>query len=331
MDQMPTPIDNSQSALSLDQQALTPDYFVAHYAEFLPRYISGGRPAEDTMTVYVKLIDSFVRWCLENKRHPLSMHDYEMRIYLQYLYEHGYTDSSVNLTMSALRIFFKAALKLDLIKEHPCKDIRTRTSFMDDSAYLSFSPKQINEIHKAMLEQANSELEAARNTAMLYMMAIEGLRNVEVMRMCDEDIDFANCVIMVRGKGHVGTIYPSEESMDALRRYFNIRPEPNKNGGLLTPTFIAIGNRNKYGRITRNGIRLAMDKALKAAGYRKKGYVCHILRHSCGTNLYAATKDLRVVQETLRQRDPKVTARYAHVQERMTKRYTGSIIYHEKD
>ena len=53
---------------------------------------------------------------------------------------------------------------------------------------------------------------------------------------------------------------------------------------------------------------------------------CHVFRHSCGTNLYAATKDLRVVQETLRQRDPKVTARYAHVQQRMDKRYTSSIV-----
>ena len=43
------------------------------------------------------------------------------------------------------------------------------------------------------------------------------------------------------------------------------------------------------------------------------------------TYLYQETKDLRVVQETLRQRSPKVTAKYAHVHDRMEKRYTGGI------
>ena len=50
-----------------------------------------------------------------------------------------------------------------------------------------------------------------------------------------------------------------------------------------------------------------------------------ILRHSCGTNLYSETKDIRLVQEQLRHSDPKMTARYAHVHERMTNRHTEKL------
>ena len=79
------------------------------------------------------------------------------------------------------------------------------------------------------------------------------------------------------------------------------------------------------GRITRVGIRYVINKALTNAGLKQPGYACHLFRHSCGTNLYQETKDLRVVQETLRQRSPKVTAKYAHVHERMENRVTRGI------
>lgn len=55
------------------------------------------------------------------------------------------------------------------------------------------------------------------------------------------------------------------------------------------------------------------------------GLSCHVFRHSCGTNLYAETKDLRLVQDTLRHRDPKVTARYAHLTGRLEHRSTSVI------
>jgi site-specific recombinase XerD len=73
-----------------------------------------------------------------------------------------------------------------------------------------------------------------------------------------------------------------------------------------------------------------MNQALRAADLKRPGFSCHILRHSCGTNLYQNTKDLRIVQETLRQKDPKVTARYAHVNQRIENRVTASLAIHPK-
>ena len=93
----------------------------------------------------------------------------------------------------------------------------------------------------------------------------------------------------------------------------------------LTPTIISCSPNNRSGRITRVGIRYVINKALTDAGLKQPGYACHLFRHSCGTNLYQETKDLRVVQETLRQRSPKVTAKYAHVHDRMERRYTRGI------
>ena len=155
-------------------------------------------------------------------------------------------------------------------------------------------------------------------------MGVEGLRVVEVMRLSDEDIDWQRGRIEIRGKGHAGIIYPCEETFQLLKAYIEERgPVPPENR--LTPTVISCARNNAQGRITRVGIRYVINKALTDAGLKQPGYACHLFRHSCGTNLYQETKDLRVVQETLRQRSPKVTAKYAHVHDRMERRYTRGI------
>ena len=119
---------------------------------------------------------------------------------------------------------------------------------------------------------------------------------------------------MVRGKGtkdRMEPIYPCEETFELIEEYLKAIPTNHKikKDGVLTPLILSSSNRNFLGRISRNGIRAIMNKALEACNLKHPGYSCHVFRHSCGTNLYHETKDLRLVQDILRHRDPKVTAR----------------------
>lgn len=301
-------------------EVVATDYYIEHYRDFLPRYISHGRPTQDTMDTYCTRIHIFLSWCHEKQIHPLSVHDYQMRIFLED-YMRGHKDSTISLTVVAVRTFFMIAKRLRLIADNPCKYIHTGTSMQNDTSFRYFTLDQIKEVSSVFEQEINSFVRA-RNLSILYLMSIEGLRNVEIFRMNDEDINWEQQTILVHGKGHDGIIYPSERTMNILEVYILVRPKPIQDYH-KTPTFISNSHRSFGHRISRNGIRKVMDRALRICGYKQKGISCHVFRHSCGTNLYAATKDLRVVQETLRQRDPKVTARYAHVQQRMEKRYTN--------
>ena len=49
-------------ALSVRQDAITPEYFITHFYEYLPRYIAGGAPTEDTRDTYELAIRLFLRW-----------------------------------------------------------------------------------------------------------------------------------------------------------------------------------------------------------------------------------------------------------------------------
>ena len=311
-------------AASVRQDAITPEYFITHFYEYLPRYIAGGAPTADTRDTYELAIRLFLHWCMEQGLHPLNdVHDYQIRVYMEEMRTRGYSAATLMIKGAAIRAFYKVAERLSFIVENPCADLQLRNPQHLDEDYKYLTVDQIKEICEGLAADKNA-LRRLRNLLIVYLMGVEGLRVVEVMRLSDEDIDWQRGRIEIRGKGHAGIIYPCEETFQLLKAYIETRGAipPEKR---LTPTIISCSPNNRNGRITRVGIRYVINKALSDAGLKQPGYACHLFRHSCGTNLYQETKDLRVVQETLRQRSPKVTAKYAHVHDRMEKRYTGGI------
>lgn len=313
---------------STTPSVLSPDYYLMHYKELLPRYIGHGRPSVDTLNHYFSYIDQFISWCIENNYHPVLIRDFEMRGYLEWLYAHGYKNDTVAVKLVSIRRFFVAAMKFGIIQENPCEDVYVPNAAPDELIRF-FTPDQLFEICEFYAQDDNI-FRRNRNISIVYLMGVEGMRNVEIHRMNREDIDEEIQSIFVHGKGHDRRIYPCEETMSWLHRYLSVYPKHPKKDGPFTPMFVSDSHKNLWGRISRNGIRFIMNQALEQTGFKKPGISCHVFRHSAGTNLYAATKDLRLVQDTLGHRDPKTTARYAHVQERMAKRRTAAIVPHKK-
>lgn len=304
--------------------------FLEHWKEFLPMYIGNGRPSKDTIINYTSSIDQFIDWTLARQRHPLDADDYSMRLYLKWLYDKEYKKDSVALKIAAVRSFFTAARMLGVIFDNPVKNIVVPQSGAEERIYF-FTPDQLYEI-ESMINKEENEFRRLRNLSAFYLMGVEGLRNVEIHRMHQEDIDWTQGSILVRGKGKNRTIFPCGDTLERIDKYLQVVPDEEliKKEKGLTPLFLSDSNFNQWGRISRNGLRYIMNGILEGAGYKKPGVSCHVFRHSTGTNLYAATKDLRLVQDQLGHAKPETTARYAHLQERMTKRRTSAIVPHPK-
>jgi len=294
------------------------------YKQYLPSYIAHGKPSADTLRHYEDEIDNYLEWLDGNAYGALEIDESDALRYLQFLYDQGYADASVNLKIAAVRSFYHVANKLRLIAENPFKDVKPKAPAYDDTDFEFLNPDEIREICLMLSAGAATSAINLRDLAIVMLMAVEGLRTVEVHRMNDEDINTARKSILIHGKGRDGYIFPCEDTFSILQRYIKSRPAANVDAD-GTPTFVSMASNFKGTRITRNGIRWAINHVLIAADKKKVGAACHMLRHSCGTNLYAATKDLRLVQETLRQKDPAVTARYTHVTERLTARPTQQL------
>ena len=310
-------------AIEVQQEVITPDYFVLHYEEFISMYIAHGRPSKDTMNHCRSNINQFIRWCGDKGVHPLSITNYQMHVYQNYLNSKEYKKDTISGKLVDIRSFFTAAQQMELISKNPCLGMTGGISYSVDDMVQYFSVDQMEEICSVF--DSETDFVRLRNTLIVYLMGVEGLRNVEVHRANQEDIDWNVGSIFVRGKGHDRRIFPCKPTFDILDQYLQACPEKINKKGSLTPLILSDSYNNAAGRISRNGLRHIMNQALKASGLKISGLSCHVFRHSCGTNLYAETKDLRLVQETLGHRDPKVTARYAHLQERISKRATERI------
>ena len=262
------------------------------------------------------------------------MNEYQILMYREFLLNWQYKPDSIQIMLAAVRAFYAAAKKIELIDRNPAAEVESSSAGPRGDALLHFyTPQQMNEIVHVFDADTNA-FTRCRNKLILYLMGVEGLRNIEVHRACVEDINWDARAIMIRGKGARGRlepIYPCDETFAVLEEYLqSIPPEREiKKDGILTPLILSSSNRNLMGRISRNGIRSIMNKALEACNLKHPGFSCHVFRHSCGTNLYKETKDLRLVQDTLHHRDPKVTSRYAHVTERLSKRYTSKLVPHD--
>lgn len=71
-----------------------------------------------------------------------------------------------------------------------------------------------------------------------------------------------------------------------------------------------LGRVNVLG-MSRRRLQKVFDQLWKRAGVKGRGF--HALRHSCETRLYAATRDLLVVQRHLRHSEPSTSRIYAHL------------------
>lgn len=290
----------------------------------LPNFVAGGRPSEDTLKHYTEEIDNYLNWCKDNGYNEFEdVKELEAFQYLHYLTNiKNYSAASICLKISAAKTFYFVAKKFGMIGINPFEDVKPKPPVYDDAEFDFFTLADLQTICENI--KARTDETAKRDLAIVMLMAVEGCRTVEIYRMNDTDINFERNAILIHGKGKDGYIYPCADTMDCLKDYIAHRPEP-ANDEQGTPTFIGYSKKFFGARISRNGIRWAVNHILLAVDKKKKGSCCHTLRHSCGTNLYQETRDLRLVQETLRHTDVTTSSRYAHVVDRLEDRKTAKI------
>jgi len=128
----------------------------------------------------------------------------------------------------------------------------------------------------------------------LHDYVICGLRRGEIARCRVEDVepDLVGRSLRVVGKGgHVRVVPLPDDLADQLLGRGEGWVFPSPAGGHLTPHHLA--------KI--------------ASAYLPPGVALHSLRHRCASTAYAATRDLRAVQELLRHSRPETTAGYVQV------------------
>ncbi len=151
-----------------------------------------------------------------------------------------------------------------------------------------------------------------RNRAMLELLYATGLRVSELLGLTLHDINVAEQVILVRGKGSKQRYVPVLESVLELVSAYIEKVRPillqHRNNDFVFVNRLG-------GKMSRMGFWKILQKAALEAGLKKE-ITPHTFRHSYATHLLEAGVNLRIVQTLLGHASLNTTQIYTHVDTR---------------
>ena len=289
--------------------------------------MANGDARADTVSTYLTKLGKWFRWCHDNDVPPGDPTQEQVKLYRQHLVGRGHSSNYIHALLNVVRRFYAGALSRGLVEANPAVAVKPPRNRSADSDRLVCLSAGEAEILFRSLPPPDSGLKAARDRAIIALMMLEGLRRVEIHRANDGDIEemASGLRLLIHGKGKEGYIYPREDVVALLKLYLNRRGDVEEDG-LGRPMFVSVSKSGKpLGRLTRSGLSRLIETLFRKAAINRERLSCHALRHTCGSQLYQATRDVKVVQETLRHSSIAMAAKYSHIQDRGKVRYTQSI------
>src|SRR5579862_1538488 len=229
-----------------------------------------------------------------------------IRGFLSHLHGSGLSKVSVARALASLRSMYKWLAREGIVQQNPAKLVS-----------MPRTPKKLPRV--PTLEEMNALLDSGmpeaarfpeRDRAIFELLYGCGLRNSELVGIELGDLDSANGLLLVRGKGKKERYVPLEgKAEEALKAYADARRkilvESRKNTRRL---FI---NRRGGPLTTRSVARIV--KHIAGAKGLPPDVHPHTLRHAFGTHLLTEGADLRAIQELLGHERLSTTQKYTQL------------------
>ena len=227
----------------------------------------------------------------------------DIRGYLHSLDRRGEKAASLARKLASLRSFFRFLLREEVVKTNPTETLRSprlpkrlpRVLTKDDAAALMTFPSGPSPL-------------PLRDRALLETMYSTGARVSEVVGINLNDLDEADGIVSVKGKGRKERLVPiGDVALQAIREYRrSLKPTP-RNHHPSSPMFL----NHRGGRLTTRSVAKMVSRY---SSRLMSGAVSpHALRHSYATHLLDEGADLRSIQELLGHASLSTTQKYTHV------------------
>jgi integrase/recombinase XerC len=274
----------------------------------------------NTLRSYESDLHHFITFCSAN--HIQSLEQVQktlLRTYFSGLLNDGLTKKSIARKIASLRSFFRYARRHTIISSNPTLTLispkleKRLPSFLDESSV------------KRLFEEVDTSTPAGRrDAAILELFYSTGMRLSELIHLDVGDIDFAQGVVKVTGKGSKQRIIPvGRRALQAVHAYGADRRRQlsdQKSGKDPAALFLTAKGERFYPEAV---IRMVKKYIGKVSELEKRSP--HVIRHTFATHLLNRGADLRAVKELLGHESLSTTQVYTHVStEQMKKVYRQS-------
>jgi len=236
---------------------------------------------------------------------PESLTTRLLRAHQAWLHEQGYAKSTIARRLAAVRSWCRFLCRQGVLSSNPSAGLR--------------GPRQDRKLPHFVSREDMARLLGTppadtplglRDRAVLETLYSAGLRVSELTGLNVEDVDLAEGLATVRGKGKRERLAMlGAQALDALRAWLEARPTVAGGRGAQRPALFL----NKNGtRLSSRSVGRLLARYLQQAGLDPRTSP-HTLRHSFATHLLDAGADVRSVQELLGHASLATTQIYTHV------------------
>ena len=304
------------------------------------RYLQYERNASPhTLHSYQGDLLQFLAYLTPPGAKPVALEAIDHRVireFLGHLHDQGLEKSSIARKLAALRSFFKFCVREGFITQNPGRLVATPklpkrvpsvltaeeiNSFLDQLAQMTAraeraeagQEKPAEETPRRRRRSADEEarLLIRRDRAILELLYASGLRVSELTGLDLADLDRAEQMLRVRGKGRKERIVPyGSKAEAALEAYWPVRAELLRKAGSRGDSEAVFVN-HAGRRLTPRTVARIVKKYVRLVNVNWDLHP-HSLRHAFATHLLADGADLRAIQELLGHRSLSTTQRYTH-------------------
>jgi integrase/recombinase XerC len=278
-----------------------PAPLTTHCQNFLRNALEIRRLSAHTIAAYQHDLEQFCAFCAKNNVQEIErVHAADVRQWVAQLRRGGLGGRSVQRALSALRSLFKYLHRERIVDHNPVSAISAPKS-----------PRRLPQTldadqTKHLLDQGETGFLAQRDQAIMELFYSSGLRLAELVALNIADIDFAQGLVTVTGKGNKTRTVPiGNVALQALQNWLPARAMAPVQDGAL---FITQPGR----RISPRSVqaRLAQQAVVRGAAQHVHP---HMLRHSFASHMLESSGDLRAVQEMLGHASLSTTQVYTHL------------------
>ncbi len=282
-----------------------------HVEDFLSHLQIERRMSAHTLDAYRRDLDALATWAAAQDIDDLAIvHTEQLRAFIAAEHRRGLSPKSLQRRLSACRSCYHWLLKHGRIAANPAAGIRAPKA-----------PRklpQVLDVDEAMqlVELPTDVPLGVRDRAILELFYSSGLRLSELCALRWHDLDLADSLVTVLGKGNKQRIVPvgshACNALDHWRRESQGQTDapvfPGRNGATITP----------------RAVQIRLQRLAQRQGLFKRVHP-HLLRHSFASHVLESSGDLRGVQELLGHADIATTQIYTHLDyQHLAKVYDGA-------
>ena len=225
----------------------------------------------------------------------------EVRRYIAWRHRTGVCGRTLQRELSSLRSLYRWLLREGLASNNPAVGIRAPKTPRKLPATLD-ADQLCN-----LLDRAADDLLLIRDTAIIELFYSSGLRLAELVSVNAGDIDMADGMLSVTGKGAKTRRVPvGTKAREAVLHWLRVR------ANLAAAGEPALFVSSRGGRIHPRTVRARISQWAQEQGASRNVHP-HLLRHSFASHLLESSGDLRAVQELLGHADISTTQVYTHL------------------